>query len=275
MADLEDYFLYYHTGDILFGPSPRNSLLRDSLLTGVESVVSGCRGGTRTSERVSTARREECSHLAEKVKKLKAQLVQARENRLQRRNKATGGATTSSVETAAEMKREQDTNNSLSGHEKMTSGQASSPTATSTKVASPILPKLSAPPATPYLRSSRHSLQRPYTSSVDLSPRLATVGAGDRCPDNTGVCTPSVRRSFDLLRPRGTAPPSISKVSNNLSVAPAPAPATSLLRPPSTTLTVSRKPSGVSCFTRTLDEIASKKLHNFSHRGDSDYSFEV
>ncbi|VDL94452.1 unnamed protein product [Schistocephalus solidus] len=250
LADLEDYFLYYHTGDILFGPSPRNSLLRDSLLTGVESVVSGCRGRTRTNERISTARREECSHLAEKVKKLKAQLVQARENRLQRRNRATGGTTTSSVEATAEMKKEPDTKTALSVHEKMTSEHAISATITSTKAASPSLPKLSAPPATPHLRSSRHSLQRPYTSSIELSPRLTTLGAGDRGPDNTCIRTPPGRRSFDLLRPRGTAPPSVSKVSDNLTVAPAPT--ASLLFPLSNTLPVSRKPSGVSCFTRTL-----------------------
>ncbi|BHF75296.1 AN1-type zinc finger protein 4 [Sparganum proliferum] len=261
LADLEDYFLYYHTGDILFGPSPRNSLLRDSLLTGVESVVSGCRSGTRTGERISTAKREECSHLAEKVKKLKAQLMQARENRLKRRNKATGDTVSSAVETSAGAK-DQDTNATLNVHEKLTPDLADSTTTLPIKAASPTRPKLSAPPATPRLRS-RHSLQRPYTSSIEMSPRLTTVGAGDRGADNAGIRTPPVRHSFDLLRPRGTAPPSVTKVSNNLSVAPAPT--TSLLLPPSTTLSVSRKPSGISCFTRALTDssIATTRQRRF------------
>ncbi|KAL7057672.1 hypothetical protein AAHC03_016867 [Spirometra sp. Aus1] len=261
LADLEDYFLYYHTGDILFGPSPRNSLLRDSLLTGVESVVSGCRSGTRTGERISTAKREECSHLAEKVKKLKAQLMQARENRLKRRNKATGDTGSPAVETPAGAK-DQDANATLNAHEKLTPDLADSTTTLPMKAASPTRPKLSAPPATPRLRS-RHSLQRPYTSSIEMSPRLTTVGAGDRGEDNAGIRTPPVRHSFDLLRPRGTAPPSVSKVSNNLSVAPVPT--TSLLPPSSTTLSVSRKPSGISCFTRALTDssIATTRQRRF------------
>lgn len=98
LADLEDYFLYYRTGDVLFGPSQRNSILRDSLLRGIDLPVPP----VSTSVRSSAVRRDERLNLAAKVKSIKAQLSQAKENRAQRCQRVAAGSMENAVVTSKE-----------------------------------------------------------------------------------------------------------------------------------------------------------------------------
>ncbi|VDM35518.1 unnamed protein product [Hydatigera taeniaeformis] len=81
LADLEDCLIYYRSGDVLFGPPSARKSSSTSFLRG------GWRGGCGDAESptVTQAKLEECESLVEKVKSIKAQLLQKKEERMQRR----------------------------------------------------------------------------------------------------------------------------------------------------------------------------------------------
>ncbi|VDD74231.1 unnamed protein product [Mesocestoides corti] len=207
LADLEDYFLYYRSGDVLFGPptARRNSaFLRGGFRR------NAC--GEGESPRKTQSRLEERDSLAEKVKSIKAQLCQIKESRLQRRQK----------QQPDEVKK---------GEEKEASQPSDEPA--KPKDVHPTLPPV-ATLHTPKIRSSWLNSQRfkkvpfisqyrrPYTttSAVDLPTATAT---SDSSADTLRSCADSLllpSKRFASLsnnsgtRPRGTAPAKTTSDTN-------------------------------------------------------------
>lgn len=79
LADLEDYFLYYRSGDVLFGPPTSSRRGLTTLSLGDRDALAACKAS------ISPRKARERDDLAEKVRSIKVQLCQAREERLHRR----------------------------------------------------------------------------------------------------------------------------------------------------------------------------------------------
>ncbi|VDK20548.1 unnamed protein product [Taenia asiatica] len=224
LADLEDCLIYYRSGDVLFGPpSARKNSSTSSFLRG------GWRGacGDAESPTVTQAKLEECESLVEKVKLIKAQLLQKKEERMQRRMRQHKG----------EGKREENEYNKPT--------EEALKSSCGTKVILPPLDGASSysKPHVPKIRScggqslKKVLLRRPYTttSAVDLPTAAAASSSASSSTDNlsstitatagsgssitgSSLLLPSKRFASRFLesdrRPRGTAPNKTTSETN-------------------------------------------------------------
>ncbi|KAL5106355.1 AN1-type zinc finger protein 4 [Taenia crassiceps] len=224
LADLEDCLIYYRSGDVLFGPpsARKNSSTSSFLCSGWGGAC-----GDAESPTVTQAKLEECESLVEKVKLIKAQLLQKKEERMQRRMRQHKG----------EGKREEnESNNPTEEKLKSTCG---------TEVILPPLDGASSygKPHVPKIRScggqslKKVLLRRPYTttSAVDLPKAAAASNSASSSTDNlssgitaTAVSGSSITGSSLLLpskrfvphflesdrRPRGNTPNKTTSETN-------------------------------------------------------------